>query len=1105
MAIGADLLNRDNLSEDKIHVLDRIQKNIKNIREEAGIYDSNTKNSGLEKQIKKMPTNFISILGERGSGKTSLVLTLIEELDKFDGNIILPIIDPSMFNVTDNALGWIIYSFEDEINKLGKGINQQYYCDDDMKILKNKYNKLKEDYIESRKFYREGIAGLSEGNYEYKKINEEIIFSDMKLFKHFYNFIDVFIKAIKNKKVLMHKPGENIDNFQPLIFITFDDVDISPERGPEILNTVLNYLKHPNIVVFILGKEDTFREELFFDLWNKERIPECFKKEDVIIKEQLQLERVNRATEFIQKVFPSFYLNEIPGESIDYRLEFTPYGKLKSEKDEKVSKLYELLDNINLEIILSRNSKDVRKIFEPLFFKPRIKIYELNDIYDKLFNARKENKRNNFEGLDDYYFDFKFKQNTYKKFIEKDQNIGECMEYKEQKANYINIYNRANVYANLLFMYPRGLINFYYEIKNYTQENNISLKIHSASSFYGNTTKIKDIENNFKIISWLYSYIRKNNLDLNYNKDIYDIDNIFKIDSINKKVYINFSKIVIRAKENYVDSFNLSQQLLTFTFDSNTKFFKGTKFDFNDTQSAFIQFFYDICKQFLTEEYFSIKRDIDFSEIIFYRNIRDKLHISMINLPYFYHYYIFQNIYEICFPIILQDRRVHRNIRDRLKAFVLYALYNLKQYDLLGSILVLSEWISLKDWNQQKDELKTEVIEYYQFQYNNNISPKKERNYNDEGMRVFSIIEFINNSVEIDDKLVFEFTDYIENDTLASMYSRYVPYINSKYNIKTRISEIEYLLLYEDPRDIDKFELMMKLKNVVSKDSGDNEKWNSILEVLALIDVELVKLIIRNVCKNEKIEDNVKAFKLQNIEKIIDERITPQNINEFKKLIVLAGQSRTAISTNNDGNLAKILEQLNIKDEIKQSSAEIECEVKIIQSIFNIIANDDGLNIYSRLIQLLGSKKNGASKIATIENIIKSSNNKLENYNNISILKELTKQYYDAEDKSRFYSMKINGQLFKILQEYFVNVLSFIWNLDVEERIKISYANQIINELEKQLTQNNYNKYINTEENTNLITSIKENALESDSINIWLEENKSVLWKKEELGEARNE
>lgn len=92
----------------------------------------------------------------------------------------------------------------------------------------------------------------------------------MLLSDRFRKFINKYIEILKSLK--NSSKDEKGNTMEPLIFITFDDIDLSPHYGPEILDTVLNYLKHPNIVVFILGSYKTFKEALTIDLWNKENI-----------------------------------------------------------------------------------------------------------------------------------------------------------------------------------------------------------------------------------------------------------------------------------------------------------------------------------------------------------------------------------------------------------------------------------------------------------------------------------------------------------------------------------------------------------------------------------------------------------------------------------------------------------------------------------------------------------------------------------------------------------------------------------------------------------------------------------------------------------------
>lgn len=265
ISIGAGLLDVKYLEEADIRLYDiyeRVLKHIESFRINANILEN--EESLIVKSLK--PNNTISIIGDRGVGKTSLMLTLLDKLmwnNKKDGikkqeNIILPIVDPEKFNAEKNVLGWIIFHFKEIID----GFEEQNrdYCSEkkkDFEQLKEQHLKLQKIYVKSRESSRIEMAGFVSGSSEYVKISEDVIFADMSLDKELNKFINKFVAYIKK----YISKDEN-----PLIFITFDDIDLCPEQGVKIMNTILEYLAHPSIVTLVLGKLDNFKVGIENDL-----------------------------------------------------------------------------------------------------------------------------------------------------------------------------------------------------------------------------------------------------------------------------------------------------------------------------------------------------------------------------------------------------------------------------------------------------------------------------------------------------------------------------------------------------------------------------------------------------------------------------------------------------------------------------------------------------------------------------------------------------------------------------------------------------------------------------------------------------------------------
>ena len=235
-----DTAQLENLFPEYENIDRRIQvhrEQIKKIKGKSGILDN---------QYNLMYDNVFSIMGKRGSGKTSVVLTLKQLLqDEYSQDIVLPIIMPEMIPRECSLIGWILSLLEDEVKKVNSKLefrnneNSGYFkeCMKPSKtMLIQKYERVKE--LCFSQFYQvERAETLSAA-----VVNTQIQTQNSFAFSHeLVEFWDIFIKSIKE----VHQSGE-----EPIIYIIFDDVDLMPDVVISLLSTIIKYLSHPNIIVY---------------------------------------------------------------------------------------------------------------------------------------------------------------------------------------------------------------------------------------------------------------------------------------------------------------------------------------------------------------------------------------------------------------------------------------------------------------------------------------------------------------------------------------------------------------------------------------------------------------------------------------------------------------------------------------------------------------------------------------------------------------------------------------------------------------------------------------------------------------------------------------
>lgn len=286
--IGASSLNDEQL---KMTIPDSdIMEDIEMIREAAkNVVTKDIDEKDIDSILRKY-NNIISVLGERGSGKTSVLLTIqekLEEKNKNKGymNILFPLIKPDCIGNNkneDTVIGWLIGGFGKIVEEIENDIyeskkykvdnkNTDYFqnCrkrnDNKLRCL---YNQLIEYYLYSRREYQDIIKNEYESFNSYVENISYSVDSEQKLFLKFYDFI--------NEVILILKKSEN--SYEPLIFFFFDDIELSVDRCEEVINVISKYLLHPNIVVLIAGDIKQFRQRLLVDLLNRDNLINLLKE-----------------------------------------------------------------------------------------------------------------------------------------------------------------------------------------------------------------------------------------------------------------------------------------------------------------------------------------------------------------------------------------------------------------------------------------------------------------------------------------------------------------------------------------------------------------------------------------------------------------------------------------------------------------------------------------------------------------------------------------------------------------------------------------------------------------------------------------------------------
>ena len=213
-------------------------------------------------QYNLMFDNVYSIMGKRGAGKTSVVFSLKEILKGQNPglDLILPIIMPEMIPKDCSMIGWILSLLEDHVKKLDEQLvkfpTDKYSSDKFSGCMKQRRHEgLTQIYEQTKDLYYAQYY-----NVEHADSFIDAVINTDKMTQNSYNFSKQLIRfwdfLIEAVKIVNGDKKE-----EPLIHIIFDDVDLVPEAAINLFSTIIKYLSHPNIVVYV-----TADEELIFDV-----------------------------------------------------------------------------------------------------------------------------------------------------------------------------------------------------------------------------------------------------------------------------------------------------------------------------------------------------------------------------------------------------------------------------------------------------------------------------------------------------------------------------------------------------------------------------------------------------------------------------------------------------------------------------------------------------------------------------------------------------------------------------------------------------------------------------------------------------------------------
>lgn len=270
------------------------------------------KNKKVDTASKKENNNTIGIFGSRGTGKTSALYTIMQELEKKkNSNIILPIIEPDNFGENTKIMGSIIGLLSDavdeELEKIKELTDLKYkdkfsgYFNNciykENNLLKLKRDELIEYHLYTENEYRNLLTHNFDDTATHIKKSSYLLKPDIEFKIRLISLVNLLIDVRKEL-------GECEET--PLIFIFIDDIDLKTNRCKELIDSILQYANHPNIITLLSGDYDILKESLTLALIADENLNHSnlhpnfpINDKDTIIERKKYL-----ANEYLKKIIP---------------------------------------------------------------------------------------------------------------------------------------------------------------------------------------------------------------------------------------------------------------------------------------------------------------------------------------------------------------------------------------------------------------------------------------------------------------------------------------------------------------------------------------------------------------------------------------------------------------------------------------------------------------------------------------------------------------------------------------------------------------------------------------------------------------------------------
>ena len=228
-----------------------------NFNRVLSLIDNQVSKKGGQKSIYSVDHqyNTISIFGNRGTGKTTFILSILQQIQKtYEKAKILKIIDPTQMEEKEHVFLVILSLIDTEVRSKIETHKRNYNSGDCC------YEREWNSKLSSLAKGLPTLEGLNNKQYENWDDDSYIVERGLKNVKAAYDLEKNFHELTELALKILQKE---------FFVLAFDDIDVDMSKGWPVLETIRKYLTTPKFVVLLSGNPTLYSYNVRLHQWNQ--------------------------------------------------------------------------------------------------------------------------------------------------------------------------------------------------------------------------------------------------------------------------------------------------------------------------------------------------------------------------------------------------------------------------------------------------------------------------------------------------------------------------------------------------------------------------------------------------------------------------------------------------------------------------------------------------------------------------------------------------------------------------------------------------------------------------------------------------------------------